>query len=359
MKKTLIASAIAAATFASSSAFAMDPAAELAAKINSMPTVYGNIQLGYLHEDTDNKREGVNDLNGNSITGETLNNYTANSVFDNGSTIGVKHSHEIAPGITGFLKMEFDVDAVTSATQFSTDEAYIGVSGDFGSVQFGSDDTVYEWVKVVPDEAIDLSYDDVAVVNESNNFQYTSPKLADMVTVGVTLPTDASINNESHALALAAKASPVENLNVVLAYAMGRDNAMVNNTAKNVGDSFGLSATYTMDNITVVGQFQKKSADTIVSTGADDKESDLTTFALRGTVALGANSLSLAYRTTSTDADTAGQKDTISGFWLQGMHNVSDNMYVYAEYVAETTEYKGSTPDTDVNTFAVGATYVF
>ncbi|WP_369601161.1 porin [Hahella sp. SMD15-11] len=336
MKKTLIASAIAAATFASSSAFAMDPAAELAAKINSMPTVYGNIQLGYLNSETDN---------GSTTT-------TTNSVFDNGSTIGVKHSHEIAPGITGFLKMEFDVDAVTSATQFSTDEAYMGVKGDFGSVQFGSDDTVYEWVKVVPDEAIDLSYDDVAGVNESNNFQYTSPKLAGMATVGVTLPTDASLNDENHALALAVKAAPVENLNVVLAYAMGREQG-----ALDTGDSIGLSAAYSMDNITVVGQFQKKSANSV--SGTDDKESDLTTFALRGTVALGANSLSLAYRTTATDADTAGQKDTISGFWLQGMHNVSDNMYVYAEYVAETTEYKGSSADTDVNTFAVGATYFF
>jgi predicted porin len=320
MKKTLIASAVAAVTFASGAAMAAE-----------MPKLYGNIQLAYANSETEV---------GSSTT-------TSNSVFDNGSTVGLTHSHEVAPGVTGFLKMEFDVDAVTSATQFSTDEAYFGVKGDFGSVQFGSDDTVYEWVKIVPDEAIDLSGDDLAGVSESSNLQYTSPKLAGMATVGITLPSEASINNENHMLALGVKAAPVENLNVVFTYAAGREEG----TAE-TGDALGLSGSYSMDNITVAAQFQMKDADS--NAGVDDKETDLTTFGLRGTVGLGATSLSLAYRTTSTDADTAGQEDTISGFWLQALHNVSDNMYFFAEYVAETTEYKGSNPDQDVNTLALG-----
>ena len=87
MKKTLIASAVAATL--STSAFAMDSASDLAAKLDSMPTVYGNIQLAYYYADSDPGTYG-------------------NALVDNGSTIGLKHEHEIAPGLTGFLKIELD-----------------------------------------------------------------------------------------------------------------------------------------------------------------------------------------------------------------------------------------------------------
>jgi len=79
MKKTLIASAIAAISF-SGVALAQD---------SNMPTVYGNIQLAVVYDDV---KDG-----GNSI-----------DHADNGSTIGVKHDHMIAPGITGFFKAELD-----------------------------------------------------------------------------------------------------------------------------------------------------------------------------------------------------------------------------------------------------------
>ena len=128
MKKTLIASAVAAAAL-STSAFAMDPASELAAKLDSMPTVYGNIQLAWAHTDVDP---------GNSET---------TGLVDNGSTIGFKHSHEISPGLTGFLKAELEFDADDKAGNGGLnafDEAYIGVKGDFGKVWVGSDDSVYE-----------------------------------------------------------------------------------------------------------------------------------------------------------------------------------------------------------------------
>ena len=87
MKKTLIASAIAAATF-SGSVFAQAEmsASELAAKMDSMPSVYGNIQYVLKHTNVDGGGSEVEHA-------------------DNGSTLGVKHDHEIAPGITGFLSL--------------------------------------------------------------------------------------------------------------------------------------------------------------------------------------------------------------------------------------------------------------
>ena len=71
MKKTLLASAIAVATF-SGSALAQETmsASELAAKMDSMPTVYGNIQYVLYHD---------------SVKGGSSEVEHA----DNGSTIGV------------------------------------------------------------------------------------------------------------------------------------------------------------------------------------------------------------------------------------------------------------------------------
>ena len=94
MKKTLIASAVAAATL-SSTAFAMDPANEMQSMMDAMPTLSGNIQLAYVNNEMDN---------GTSKIG-------SNETYDNGSTIRITHDHEISAGVTGFLKMEYDVDA--------------------------------------------------------------------------------------------------------------------------------------------------------------------------------------------------------------------------------------------------------
>src|SRR5690606_22855319 len=79
MKKTLIASAIAAATI-SGTALAQE---------SNLPTVYGNIQYVAYHADVAGGANGLEHA-------------------DNGSTLGVLHDHEIAPGITGFFKLELD-----------------------------------------------------------------------------------------------------------------------------------------------------------------------------------------------------------------------------------------------------------
>jgi predicted porin len=120
MKKTLLASAIAAATFSGA----------VAAQESNMPTFYGNIQYVYNYNDSD-------------FSGDS------NGHYDNGTTFGVQHSHAITSGIEGFFKIEAEV---VDATQKGSgngiadlDEAYIGVRGDsFGQVWVGSDDSIYE-----------------------------------------------------------------------------------------------------------------------------------------------------------------------------------------------------------------------
>ena len=53
--------------------------------MDSMPSVYGNIQYVVTHANVDGGGSALEHA-------------------DNGSTLGVKHDHEIAPGVTGFFQ---------------------------------------------------------------------------------------------------------------------------------------------------------------------------------------------------------------------------------------------------------------
>ena len=173
MKKTLIASAIAAAAL-STSVFAMDskPAAELSEILDSMPTIFGNIQ--YVQVNTD-----VNDV-------------TSHDFKDNGSTIGFKHKHAITEDVEGFLKAEFHfgADDENGGGFSGLDEAFIGAKGDFGSIQAGTDDTVYEWVDMMDSGEHAYISGELAADKEGDNLQYESPTIMDALTLGVTVPVD-------------------------------------------------------------------------------------------------------------------------------------------------------------------------
>src|SRR5690554_34953 len=170
MKKTLIASAIAAATI-SGTALAQE---------SNLPTVYGNIQYALTHNNVDG---GGSDIAHN----------------DNGSTIGFTHEHAINPSLTGFMKIELDgIDADDKSKgrgRIKLDEAYIGVKGDnFGQLWVGSDDSLYETTidKIV-------NYYEVATLNIGGNYttgegdliQYMTPSFG-----GLKLGAAVQINGD-------------------------------------------------------------------------------------------------------------------------------------------------------------------
>ncbi len=324
MKKTLIASAVAAATL-SSTAFAMDPATQLAERLDSMPEFYGNIQLAWANQETETS--GVES--------------STNELQDNGSTFGIKHDHAITEDITGFLKAEFHFDGDDSSTDSglgeNMDEAYIGIKGDFGSVQLGSDDTVYEWVDVMDMYEFAGLEGDLAFQKEGDNLQYYSPELADGLTLGVTLPIDSDSNFGG---ALAAKYA-IDNMEFVLAYGMGREETA------DIGDSIGFAATVGLEDLTLSFQYETKSED-----GNSDNGTDY--FGLMGQYAMGANNFALGYQMKSFDA--SGAEDE-SGIYVQALHNLSDHMYIYLEYL--TRSDVGGVENDESDTLALGATYAF
>ena len=317
MKKTLIASAIA-ATLASN-AMAVDAtlnAADLAAKLDSMPTFYGAIQL--VHVSTDD------------------NTNTAHELQDNGSTIGLLHEHAISEGITAFAKAEFEFsadDKRTSTGINKIDEAYIGLKGDFGSIQIGSDETVYDWVDML-DIDENVGFGATVKLDEGDNVQYVSPEIAEGIILGLTAPIDSDTNFGG---ALAAKYS-MDNLNVVLAYALGRDAETGFAMAE---DTLGLGVHFDIDDITLVAQYE---------TTKDTQD----VWGLMGMYAMGQNSFALGYQMTSFDASALEDQSDI---YVQALHNLSDNAYLYLEYLMQTD--LGGAPNSDLDTLAIGATYLF
>ncbi|WP_226611606.1 porin [Marinobacter nauticus] len=333
MKKTILASAIAAATF-SGAAMAQSTlsASELAAKMDSMPTVYGNIQYAITHTNVDGGGSEVEH-------------------FDNGTTLGVKHDHEIAPGITGFFKLELDGFGADEKDSdgANIDEAYIGIKGDsFGQIWVGSDDSIYE---TAVDEVaqfhevgsdIGFNYD----TGEGDLVQYLSPSFS-----GLTFGAAVQVNGDNNAkggdksfpyqLAAMYEVDALE-----LAFAVdSNDNGNGNNE-----NSYGLRASYNLDNLRLTGSFEtrKDVADVL---------------GLMGVYTLGKNQFALSYQL-SDDDDSGDKNDTII---LQALHNVSDHMYVYFEgYLSNADEDIYSIEDEpaagagdEQSIAAIGAVYYF
>ena len=332
MKKTLIASAIAAATL-SSTAFAMDPASELAAKLDSMPTVYGNIQL---HYDINAVSDGVSHAYG---------------LMGGGSTIGFKHSHEIAPGLTSFLVAEFDYDAVSKAGgAFNVDEAYFGVQGDFGKVWAGTDEAAYGSVDVIDyQEQVGVS-GDLAGQTQTNTIHYQSASF-DGVVIQTTLGVKSSTAEDYEFSATATYA--MGDTTIIGGFSLN-DNAGASVSGSN---TYGVGVKHSLGDIAVAGQLEYQSENAML---------------LGGTVAysMGENTFTGGLSYTDGDSTTAGNfagiatngLDSQVKFSAQAKHNVSKHIYAFVEFAyAANTHKRTAGTDLDVNEtdLVLGAVYAF
>lgn len=319
MKKTLIASAIAAATL-SSTAFAMDPASELASKLDSMPTVYGNIQLYYKVQNV----EGVSQTYG---------------LADGGSTIGFKHNHEIAPGLTGFYKAEFDWNvALKAAGAFTLDEGYYGVKGDFGKVWAGTDDTAYENVDVIDySEQVGVA-GDIAKQTETGTINYQSPSFNGVV-VQTTLGVKSKTADDYEFSAAATY--KMGDTTIIGAFSLSDNGSNAKNA--NGANVYAVAVTHALGDISVAGQLEYQADNQMLLGGI-------------ATYSMGKSSFTGGL--TYSDSDAPGSSASTIKFSAQAKHNVSDHMYAFVE-VAYAAQDSGAATIPDVNTtdLALGAVY--
>ena len=175
MKKKLLALAVGAAIAAPVSALAN---AELYGRINlSIDHVDGPEVLGAAPA-------GVTPLGVDSGT------YQLNS---NKSFFGVRGGAELTGGLRGFYQLEFGVnvdEGVTGDDLLFTRNSFVGLESGFGSVQAGRFDTPLRVMAAHVDQFRDVRYADFSNIvagdwRADNIIQYTSPKIADMLTIAV------------------------------------------------------------------------------------------------------------------------------------------------------------------------------
>lgn len=329
MKKTLIASAIAAATF-SGAALAQE---------SNLPTVYGNIQYAITHTDVEDVSSEINH-------------------FDNGSTIGLKHDHEIAPGITAFLKLELEgIDADNKDAEDDNaglnelDEAYIGIKGDsFGQLWVGSDDSQYEQLiggLVEFYEVAGLNTELDYTTGEGDLIQYVSPSFGGLTLHGaVAIQGDGDPEYDDKAYPYQLGAQYAVDM-VTIAVAMDSNDSDTVSSENTYGINVSADV---LDNLTVGALYSMRGAkdDGLVEGTEGQKNAQVYAF-----YTLGANQFAASYEMSEADEGDAEQ----SVITLQALHNVSDNLYVYTEGYLRNDD--DGADDFDTTQLALGAVYYF
>jgi len=113
-----------------------------------------------------------------SITNETDANGDSSTEFtDNDSTIGAKGKYDFNETTSGFFKAEFEFDIDEAGDGISdTDEAFVGLKGGFGTIRFGTNDTLFEdEVGELLDEFENASPSEPRNNDEGNQITYFSP----------------------------------------------------------------------------------------------------------------------------------------------------------------------------------------
>jgi len=309
MKKTLIASAVAATL--SSGAFAMDNshAEKLLGMFDTMPKISGDIEIFGQYTDTGTNTGSTND----------------GIMDDVDSTVAIDHSTAISEETTAYVHVELNYNATVNGSGFSSDESYLGFKGGFGDISFGTDDSVYESVDIVDysENLGGVASGDLLGANESQTINYTTPTIGDNMTASASIQTDEDQDNIGA---------------IVIAYAEGDVTFNFGYGMNDVAeDVLGLSGSYTMDDLTLSAQFETQ-----------DESGDY--MGLLASYAMGANTLNFGFMNfgPETGDDTTGITGSV-------VHSLADNVYVYVEALLQSSD----TDANEMDQFNVGMAYSF
>ena len=331
MNKAIVVPAVLALSLSSNS-FAMDNnrATQIQYRLNSLPDFYGSVE--YVNNTVDRGDD------------------QSSSFDDNGSTIGLRHSHEVSPDVTAYLKIEYDVNADNSSEFFENedlapgdtdttfarlDEAYIGFRGDFGSIQFGTDENVADDFDLVDvEEVLGLFTGKLVFMSQGDDVQYRTPEYFDALSFGITHKLDQS-SDDTVGTALSTTYARGDFTGVV-SYTFGKGDT---ENAVGVGASLGI------DDLTYTLQFETRDSESIYA-GAINYSTGPNNF-----------HLGLMSGRKIVGFEGINQADLFQ-VYIQALHNVSDNIYFYVEYVDSNAEDSVDlVADVDVETFSVGGAY--
>jgi predicted porin len=166
--------------------------------------------------------------NSNDVAGQE-DNFVVNS---NASRFGLKGQHKLEGVLTAYYKAEYQISIDGDDDEFSQRNIYAGIKGGFGSVKVGMFDTPMKKAQGKIDLFNDLYLGDIKNVvdadfdteeREASQIQYSSPKIADAVTINVALLPGEGTGSDDSGIADATSVSVVYKKDGIFA-AIANDN---------------------------------------------------------------------------------------------------------------------------------------
>ena len=314
------------------------------------PTVYGrvNVSLDYYNIDP-----------------IVEDNATEWRVDSHASRFGVKGDQELTSGLTGFYKLEWQVDVADEAKEFNfvSRSQYAGVKGGFGSVLAGRNDTPLKAaqgkVDLFNDLAGDIKHFMGGEYRASHVVQYTSPKFSNVQLSAMIIPGQGEGEGEDD-IASGQSYSAVYNadgLHLALAYDY--------NTLTQTGliDDKGISRNDIARG--VVGyQAGAGSVGFLYQTtenAADGSDLSEDAFLISASYKVSDTTLKIQYVQAEMDGDDVVSTDADKGseFSLGADHSLSKSTTVYGYYTLKEYEVKDVSGTENEDVFGVGLSMKF
>ena len=291
------------------------------------------------------------------ITETNGNGDDSTELDDEDSTLGFAVESRFSDSVTGFAQIELEYSSDDNSNGFdSQDSAFLGLKGDFGKVQAGNFDSVYEDLIIDATEvAEDAEITDEAVAGENNQIAYYSPNWN-----GFSFRTQARIqgrdegpdNENSNEVGLAiAGGYTGDNWGLYAGY----DDRKANSTTEySDGSAIGNDVyvgenTYGVSGIYGIGQLEFGAKYAIQDNLDGDPAGEDTTFtALRGTFTQGRSEFYGAVQRVEEDAGNERDEVTIGA---------SHQLYSALSVWAEAGQYDRAQDEGDH--YQVGAIYSF
>lgn len=299
------------------------------------PTLYGkiNLSLESVTDAIDKRRDG--DLDNFAPTGSYSDEGWV--VRSNDSRLGVKGEAETGiTGVTGIYQMEFSVAADGEGGPFGARDIFAGVKGTFGQLRIGNMDTPVKKaqgkIDVFNDSSADMKYHVAGEKRMSNSVYYSSPKIAEGLTISVAFAPGENIDDPDPAAATTDRLDgPADFLSASVTWekddlylALAMDKGVAN------GSSFGaeLASGDYLDIMRAVAGYK-----------------------------LDALSLGLLYQTAEESFDVAGNADQDTSMLLTAAYKMNEQWTLKAEYGMTEGDEGTAADDREVTQMAVGADY--
>ena len=311
----------------------------------------------------------------------------------NDGALGIKGSEDLGGGLKALYKVEFNIFPAGDSTPGSVasqsfgdaatmDEIWVGLTGGFGTVLIGTEDTPYKTFMDSP--GVDILGDSIVDVDTINNdlgadgferftavgtVAYVSPNFSGFTFGAAIVPggqfgngplaAPAKNNNtdivEHYSLAGNYKAG---GLVVAAGYELKVALAESNNVKEEENENWGIGASYTFGAFKVGAKYENDDKGDAASNGNFPLYDEADRYAVSGMWTFGNNELGAVYSYEDQDGGKFAADAEYTGWGLFGAHNFSNRTKVYAAYANSDLDNDGGSDD-DADKFAVGVIHSF